>query len=910
MRWLYKFVLRLRSLVMRNRLERELSGELRFHLEKLAEENITRGMAAEEARYAALRDLGGVEQIKEECRDMRRVNYIENFLQDVRYGVRQLRRSPGFAVVALLSLALGIGANTAIFQLLDAVRLRMLPVRDPQQLAEVRLTNLHGRMGSFFNWHAMLTNAIWEQLRANHEPFSGVVAWAPDDLNLAPRGEVHLVRGIWVSGDFFTVLGVHPLLGRMFTDADDQRGCGAGVGAVVSYSFWQRELGGEASAIGRTLTIDYHPVEVLGVTPADFFGLDVGHSFDVALPICSQPVLGGEDNYLDTKYDWWLTVMGRLKPGWTLEKATAYLGSISPGIFEATLPTGYDAEHIKKYLAFKLAAYPAGSGISSLRESASDPLGLLLAITGLVLLIACANLANLMLARASAREREVAVRLALGALRRRLVRQMLAESLLLAMAGGGAGLLLAGTLARLLASFLSTGENQVFLALSPDWRVFAFTASVAMLATVLFGLIPALRATHLAPAEAMKSGGRGLTADRQRFGLRRVLVISQVAFSLALIVVALLFTRSLRNLLTVDLGFQRTGILVTNLDFTQLHLAARHLTFKQELLERIRSTPGVDSAADAAIVPTSGSSSNRTVWLEGSDPSQAKSPWFNWVSPEYFKTMGTPLLAGRDFNDHDTPTSPKVATVNEAFVRQFSTGANPLGKRIWQKAELGQPQVAYEIVGVVGNTKYQDLREDYPPLVYVPMSQLDDCRGGCVDSDTILIRSRSPFAGLTPRVKQTIAQANPDISIEFKSLAGMIHDELVGERLMATLSGFFGVLAALLATVGLYGVMSYMVARRTNEIGIRMTLGAGRGEITRLILREAGVLLAVGLGVGLLLALAGGRAVSSVLFGLKPYDPLTLAAAAALLAVVAAAASYLPARRATKVDPMTALRYE
>jgi putative ABC transport system permease protein len=905
MRWLYKFVLRLRSLVMRNRLERELSGELRFHLEKLAEENITRGMAAEEARYAALRDLGGVEQIKEECRDMRRVNYIENFLQDVRYGVRQLRRSPGFAVVALLSLALGIGANTAIFQLLDAVRLRMLPVRDPQQLAEVRLTNLHGRMGSFFNWHAMLTNAIWEQLRANHEPFSGVVAWAPDDLNLAPRGEVHLVRGIWVSGDFFTVLGVHPLLGRMFTDADDQRGCGAGVGAVVSYSFWQRELGGEASAIGRTLTIDYHPVEVLGVTPADFFGLDVGHSFDVALPICSQPVLGGEDNYLDTKYDWWLTVMGRLKPGWTLEKATAYLSSISPGIFEATLPTGYDAEHIKKYLAFKLAAYPAGSGISSLRESASDPLGLLLAITGLVLLIACANLANLMLARASAREREVAVRLALGALRRRLVRQMLAESLLLAVAGGGAGLLLAGTLARLLASFLSTGENQVFLALSPDWRVFAFTASVAMLATVLFGLIPALRATHLAPAEAMKSGGRGLTADRQRFGLRRVLVISQVALSLALIVGALLFTRSLRNLINVDLGFRRTGILITDFDLTQLHLPVeRRFVFDRQLLDQIRSTPGIDSAASAAIVPTSGSSSNRTVWMDGSDPSQAKQPWFNWVTPEYFKTMGTPLLAGRDFNDRDTPNSPKVAIVNEAFVRQFSNGANPIGKRIWQKAELGQPQIVYEIVGLVKNTKYQDLREQFPPLVYVPIAQ------GTDPDQPILIRSRVPLSDLTSRVKQTILQMSPDISIRFRTMQGMIHDELVGERLMATLSGFFGTLAALLATVGLYGVMSYMVARRTNEIGIRMTLGAGRGEITRLILREAGVLLAVGLGAGLVLALAGGRAVGSALFGLKPYDPLTLAAAAALLAVVAAAASYLPARRATKVDPMTALRYE
>jgi len=910
MRWFYKLTLRLRTLLTRGRVERELTDELRFHLEQIIDEKVAQGMAPEEAHYAALRELGGVEQIKEECRDMRRVSYLENFLQDVRYGLRQLRRSPGFAAVALLSLALGIGANTAIFQLLDAVRLRLLPVKDPQQLAEVRLTNLHGRMGSFFNWHSMLTYAIWEQLRARREPFSGLVAFAPDDLNLAPRGEVQLVRGIWVSGDLFNVLGVHPLLGRVFTDPDDQRGCGAGPGAVVSYSFWQRELGGEASAIGRKLTVDYHPIEVLGVTPAGFFGLDVGRTFDVALPICSQPVLGGEDNYLDTKFDWWLTVMGRLKPGWTLEQATAYLGSISPGVFEATLPPGYDAEHIKKYLAFKLAAYPAGSGISSLRDSASDPLALLLAITGLVLLIACANLANLMLARSSAREREIAVRMALGAVRHRLVRQLLSESFLLALAGAGAGLLLARTLAHFLTLFLSTRFNEVLLNLNPDWRVFAFTAGVASGATVLFGLMPALRATRIAPGEAMKAGGRGATADRQRFGMRRVLVVSQVAFSLVLLVGALLFTQSLRNLLNVDLGFRRTGMLVTDVDLTQLNLGARHLSFKRELLERIRSTPGVDSAAEAAIVPISGSSSNRTVWMEGSDLSQAKSPWFDWVSPGFFQTMETPLLAGRDFNDRDTPNSPKVAIVNEAFVRQFAAGANPLGKRLWQKAGLGQPQVAYEIVGLVRNTKYQDLREDYPPLIYVPMSQLDDCRGGCVDSDTILIRSGTPLAGLTPRVKQTIAQANPDISIQFKTMQGMIHDELVGERLIATLSGFFGVLAALLAAVGLYGVMSYMVVQRTNEIGIRMTLGAGRGEITRLIIREAGVLLAVGLSVGLLLALAGGKAVGSVLFGLKPYDPWTLAAAAALLAAVALAAGYLPARRATKVDPMVALRYE
>jgi len=896
---------RLLMLLRRRHFDADLDEEMRLHRELREQEEIERGLSPEEARYAAQRRFGNELVLREESQDMWGWSRLENFLQDARYGLRQLRRSPGFAAVALLSLALGIGANTAIFQLLDAVRLRMLPVENPQQLAEVHLTNRRGRMGSFFNWHAMLTYAIWEKIRANHEPFSGVVAFAPDDLNLAPRGEVRLVRGLWVSGGFFHVLGVQPLLGRVFTAADDQRGCGAGAGAVVSYSFWQRDLGGDASAVGRKLTIDYHPVEVLGVTPASFFGLEVGHTFDIALPICSQPVFGGEDNYLDTKFDWWLTVIGRLKPGWTLERSTAYLGSISPGIFEATLPPGYDAEHIKKYLAFKLAAYPAGSGISSMRESASDPLGLLLAITGLVLLIACANLANLMLARASAREREIAVRLALGAVRHRLVRQLLSESLLLAAAGAGAGLLLARALARLFTSFLSTRFNEVFLNLDPDWRVFAFTAGVAGVATVLFGLMPALRATRIAPGEAMKAGGRGATAGRQRFGMRRILVVSQVAFSLVLLVGALLFTQSLRNLLSADLGFQRTGILIAETDLTQLNLPVeRRFVFDRQLLDQIRSTPGVDSAAAAAIVPTSGSSSNRTVWLDGSDAAQAKQPWFNWVTPEYFKTMGTPLLAGRDFNVYDTPTSPKVAIVNEAFARQLANGANPVGRRLWQKAGLGQPQVVYEIVGLVKNTKYQDLREEFPPLVYVPIAQ------GTDPDQPILIRSRVPLSDLTSRVKQTIFATSPDITIQFKTMQNIIYDELVGDRLMATLSGFFGVLAALLAVVGLYGVMSYMVVQRTNEIGIRMTLGAGRGEITRLIIREAGVLLALGLAGGLMLAVAGGRAVGSVLFGLKPYDPWTLAAATTLLAVVAVTASYLPARRATKVDPMVALRYE
>jgi len=904
MEWFKERLRSLRSLFRQGQEEQQLQEELQFHLERQIEQNLAAGMSPEEARYAALRLFGGVQQVKEECRDVRRISWLENFSRDVRYALRQLRRSPGFALVALLSLALGIGANTAIFQLLDALRLEMLPVENPQALAEVRLTNRHGRMGSFFNWHSELTHAVWEQIRDHQQAFSGVIALAPDDFNLAPRGEVHLVPGLWVSGDFFKVLGVRPLIGRVFTAADDVRGCAAS-GVVVSYGFWQRELGGEASVIGRKLTIDYHPVEVVGVTPAKFYGLDVGHSFDVALPLCSQPILGGEDNYLDTRYDWWLTVVGRLKPGWSMARATAQLAAMSPGIFEATLPPEYDAEHAKKYLAFHLAAYPASNGISSLRERASDLLGLLLAITGLVLLIACANLANLMLARSTAREREMAVRLALGASRSGLIRHLLAESLVLVVAGGGAGLLLAGTLARSLLAFLGPGGNQVFLNLDPDWRVFAFAAGIAALVTVLFGLIPALRATQTAPGEAMKAGGRALGPDRRRFGLRRLLVVAQVAFSLVLVVGALLFTRSLRNLLSLNLGFQRTGILITNLDLTQLHLPAeRQFPFERELLARIRATPGVASAAEAAIVPTGGSSMNRTVWMEGSDPSQAQSPWFNYVSSGFFQTMGTGFLAGRDFNDRDTAASPLVAIVNEAFARQFANGDNPIGRRIWQKAELGKQQMSYEIVGLVRNTKYEDIREPFPPLVYLPIAPGPD------PIQPILIRSTIPLASLTSRVKQTILETSPEISLEFSSLETMLHDELQAERLMATLSGCFGLLAGLLATLGLYGVMSYAVVRRTSEIGIRMTLGAGRREISAMILRESGRLLAVGVGIGIPLAIAGSRAASSRLFGLKAYDPLTLALGATLLAGVGVAASYLPARRATQVDPMVALRYE
>ncbi len=479
-------------------------------------------------------------------------------LQDLRFGLWMLAKNPGFTAVAVATLALGIGANTAIFQLVDAVRLRTLPVSNPQQLARVQLADRTGWRGSQASWYPALTNPLWEQIRDHQQVFSGVFAWANFDFNLAPEGEKRPARGLWVSGDLFRVLGVQPIRGRVFTAADDHRGCGL-PGAIISYPFWQREFGRDRSVVGRKVTIDHHPIEIIGVTPASFFGLEIGRSFDVALPICSQAILGGEYNWLDAGTVWWLTVMGRLTPGESLTRANAQLSAISPGIFEATLPKNYPAVNVKDYLKFKLTAVAGGTGVSWLRDQYGDPLWLLLATAGLVLLIACANLANLMLARATTREREIAIRLAVGASRGRLIRQLLVESLVLATLGGGAGLMLAGMLSAFLVSLLNTQGNPLFLDLNADWRVLAFTSGLAVLTCVLFGLAPALRATRLAPGAVMKADSRGLTANRERFGLGRALVATQVALSLVLLVGAVLFSRTLHNLLTANPGFRENA---------------------------------------------------------------------------------------------------------------------------------------------------------------------------------------------------------------------------------------------------------------------------------------------------------------------------------------------------------------
>jgi len=635
--------------------------------------------------------------------------------------------------------------------------------------------------------------------------------------------------------------------------------------------------------------------------------VEVGRNFDVAVPVCAEPWINGENSHLAKRHHWWLAVIGRLKPGWTLERADAQAAAMSPAVFESTVPPNYRPEQAKYYPLYKLTAVPAGSGVSSLRKQYEEPLWLLLGIAGLVLLIACANLANLALARASTREREMAVRLAMGANRGRLIRQLLAESLLLSAIGAGIGAILARFLSDYMVAFLSTSDNPLFVDLRTDWRVFGFTAAVAVLTCILFGLAPALRASRTLPATAMKASGRGLTADRTRFGLRRLLMIGQVALSLVLLAGALLFVRSMRNLLTVDAGLHENGLLTVFVDITRLNVPqARREPFYQELLNRVRATPGVDQASSASIIQISGDGWNDVIEILGQRSGQRTVPWFDRVSAGYFRSMGTPLIAGRDFDDHDTPASTEVAIVNQEFSRKFLGGANPIGRQFRVLVGPGELQHLYQIVGLVKNSKYQNLREDFKPLVFVAESQNRQ-----PDSRINLVARSALAAGpLTAVLKKTVLDQDPGASIQFLPFPTMVQESLLQERLMATLCGFFGVLAVVLATVGLYGVISYMVARRTNEIGIRIALGANRGNVLGLVLREAAMLLLAGLVIGTGLTLTAGRTAGSLLFGLRPNDPATIALSIGLLAAVAIAASFLPALRASRLEPMIALREE
>jgi predicted permease len=599
-------------------------------------------------------------------------------------------------------------------------------------------------------------------------------------------------------------------------------------------------------------------------------------------------------------------MMGRLKPGWSIARANAQIQAVSPAIMRETLPEEYRSEQAKGYLANKLTVTEGGTGVSQLRRQYQDPLWILLATTGLVLLIACANLANLLLARASAREREIAVRQAMGASRSRIVLQLLSESMLLALIGAAMGMGLAALLSRGLVAFLTTERNRMFVGLGVDWRVLGFSAGTAILTCILFGLAPALRATRVAPAAVIRSTGRGLTAGREKFSLRRLLVVAQVAMSLVLLVGALLFVRSLRNLLAIDPGFRPEGIVAVRVDYRAAHMPKdRMLEIRRRTLEKLWQRTSAISAAEVDMTPVGGGGWDQNAWEPGYGGPKLD-VLFNRAGPGYFQTMGIAFAGGRDFDSHDDLSAPRVAIVNEVFACKIFQGKNPIG-RTFRREEFGdRPDSQFLVIGLVRNTKYYELREDFQPIAYFPEAQNEQPGTGA----TFVLRTNAPLGEFYHNATAAAAEIHPEIGVDFTVLTFQIQNSLMRDRLMAALAGAFGILAGVLAILGLYGVIAYMVARRRNEIGVRIALGATRTRVVGLVLREATLLLAIGLTIGLGFAAWAGRTAASIVYGLKPGDPLTLGAAVALLALVALAASYSPASRAARLHPMDALREE
>ena len=831
-------------------------------------------------------------------------------MHDLRLAVRALRATPVVSVVAILSLALGIGANTAIFSIVNTLLLRALPVKEPQRLALLTDEESPASAGSW-------TNPIWEQLRARPDLADGALAWSTTRFNLAAGGETRFVEGVWVSGAYFQTLGVAAILGRTLTEADDRRSrpslSRAGVDgpvAVISYSFWQGYFGGAADAIGRTLTLDRVPFTIVGVTPPQFFGTDIGRSFDVAVPLGDEPLIRGRDSGLDRRSMWWLSVMVRTRPGQSLEQATAAFRGVQPQIREATLPENWRPRDLERYLKDRFVLFPASTGSSFLRERFQKPLMTIMIVVALVLLIACANIVNLLLARATARRHELGVRVALGASRWRLIRLLMAESLLLSAAGAALGVAIASWGSRLLVGQLSTQTDRVFLDLSIDWRVMMFTVAVTLTTALLFGTAPALRAASVAPIDALKEHGRG-AAGEARIGMASAPVVAQVALSVLLVVAAGLFVRTFASLASVHLGFDANRVLVVDLNALRAKVEpAQRIPLYERVREAVRAVPGVADAAISVVTPVSGRIwSNRIKVSDGIElPERRRQSNFNYVTPGWLSTYGTAIVAGRDIGPQDRKGAPLIALVNEAFARRFFGGASPLGHTVQTDGVLG-PAPKKEIVGVVADAVYMSLRDPVPPTTYAPLAQYDLTFSPPLPAVSLSVRANggSPVL-LTKSIAAAIGAVNPDLALTFRPLTDQIHASLSQERIVAMLSGFFGALALLLASLGLYGVTSYAVTRRRAEIGIRMALGAAPAGIVRMVLSRVARLVGIGILAGAGASVWLSQFVSALLFGLEPRDPLTIAAAAVTLAAVGAHAGWVPAYRASRIDTAIVLR--
>ena len=836
--------------------------------------------------------------------------------QDLKYGLRMLAKNPGFTLVAVLTLALGIGANTAIFTLIDAVMLKALPVEKPEQLALFGDGGRRGFVGLGSGQHYdIFSYPLYEHLRDNNPSFEGVAAFRTelDRLNLRPQGvgesePGQLAWGRLVSGNYFSVLGVQAVLGRVLTPEDDRPE--APPAAVISYAYWRRRFNDDQSVVGRVLNVNGIMLAVAGVTPPEFFGESVESPLaDFWLPVSLQPrLMPDRGSVLRDPYVNWLNLIGRLRRGLSLQQAQASVDvAFRQFLTEQAGPhPSSEARRDIQHSYIKLS--PGGRGISYLRFRYSHPLHILMAVVAFVLLIACANVANILLARAAARQKEISMRLAVGASRARLVRQLLTESVLLGLLGAVLGVLLSAWGVTVLVNMVAGGTSSLPLDVTPDARVLGFTLAVSLLTGILFGLAPAYRTTGVDLAHSLKGGTLG-TSPGARWSLSKTLVVSQVALSLLLLVCAGLLVRTLRNLARQDLGFNQEHVLEVGIDpriagykQDQLH------PLYQALLDRVNALPGVRVASLSLYSPMSGTGWGGQISVQGyfPPPNEAADCQWDWVGPNYAETEGMTLLLGRDLGPGDTKGAPKVALVNESFAQRYLAKQNPIGRRF--SMEVPAKTYEIEIVGVVKNLKFNDPREDYSPVAFLPLAQVE---GPASYAAYLEIRATTDPTSIAASVRPAIHEVDKNLPVtSITTLSEQVNESLNKEHLIARLSSFFGILALVLACVGLYGVLAYGVARRTNEIGIRMALGADQMRVLWMVLRESLALVGVGVAVGLLMAIAATRFISTQLYGVKPTDPATITAVTIVLAAVAVLAGYIPARRATKVDPMVALRYE
>jgi putative ABC transport system permease protein len=821
-------------------------------------------------------------------------------VSDLRGAWRALRATPLVSFVAILSLALGIGANAAMFSLVDALVLRGLPVRHADRLAM-----LFDDVSKASFW----SQPIWESIKRRPELTDGAFAFSGFRFDLAEGGEIDPADGLFASGRMFEVMGVDAAIGRTFTGADDVVGGGLdGPVAVLSYGFWQRRFGGAPDIIGRRISVDRALFTIVGVTGPRFFGPEVGRSFDVAVPLNTEPWIRKERSNFNSGSSW-LQMVFRLAPGQTPEQATAGWRQVQPQIRDETLPIGRRPDELARYLANPLTIRP-GSTVQGIRDQYEKPLFALMGIVGLTLLIACGNIANLLLARATARRHEFSVRSALGASAGRLARQLLAESALLSAAGAALGVVVAVLGSRFLVSQLSMTTNRVFnrvfIDVGVDWRMLAFTATAGVATALLFGVAPAMRSARAAPIDAMKDQGRGTSSARR--GFAGSLVMVQVAMSLVLLIGAGLFVRTFASLSNRDLGLDRGGILVVDINSERAGTdSAERVVLYERLAQSVSGIPEVASAALSSITPVSGSNSTRRMLrVDRPPPAEAdRRVWVNVISPGWFSTMGTRIVAGRDFNARDRMGAARAVIVNETFVRKHFGSENPLGQLIVEEPASFANPTPLEIVGVIEDAVYRSVREPVPPTMYWPVAQ--QARPPVMMS--LMVRVRTASLGVVSRdVIAAVAAVNPNLTISARPFSDIVDAALSRERLVAKLSGFFGALALILAALGLYGVTSYSVNRRHTELGIRMALGTTPSAVVRLVLSHVGVLVGAGLLIGIVVSWWVSQFTGALLYNLAPRDVPTMAGAVLVLASVAAFAAWLPARRAARIDPASVLR--